>query len=127
MNHKREPRRVNQVILNALATIFLTACGSVAVVQTGQSRAPVTPAEVKVYLDAPASSYETIAMLTGSDTTLFRGRQHLEDSLIKELKAKAARLGANGVFIKDTAMDQIEGRYKNADQQTIKAFAIYVK
>lgn len=82
-----------------LATLAVAACASSTHVLVGTARAPISPAEVKIYSRPPAQ-FEEIAILNASSKSFFgTGGQRAIDKVIERLKAQAAQLGANGVIL----------------------------
>src|SRR5215813_9191159 len=77
--------------------LLLQACASSSHVLIGQARAPISPDEVKVYLEPPPH-YEQIAALDASSSG-FGSDQSKMDSTVGRLKAEAAKVGANGVLL----------------------------
>jgi ABC-type enterochelin transport system substrate-binding protein len=55
---------------------------------------------VKIYLDPPAE-YETIGLVRASSSSGFTQQGDL-DYAVKELKRRAAKMGANGVLLSST-------------------------
>lgn len=81
----------------AVAAI-ISGCASSHVL-VGTARNPISPEQVKVYLELPAK-YETIAMLEASDLGANGfSAQSRTNKIMKRLKAEAAGLGANGVLL----------------------------
>lgn len=78
----------------ALAT---GGCASTSRVMLGQARAPVDPAQVRIYTTPPPGSVE-IAQLESSSAVGF-GTQGQTDAAVARLKREAAALGANGVVL----------------------------
>ena len=88
-------------LLAASLVMLLTACASSHVL-TGRARAPIDPAQVRVYFSPPAVRYEEIARLETSSGALTYGEQNKMDSVIGKLRIEAAKLGANGVLVEGT-------------------------
>ena len=80
-----------------LLVLALTACASTSKVMLGQARAPVDPAQVRIYTTPPPGSIE-IAQLESSSAVGF-GTQGQTDAAVARLKREAAALGANGVIL----------------------------
>jgi hypothetical protein len=79
--------------------ILLAACATDSVVMTGAARAPISPAEVKIYWQPPAN-FQEIAILNASKNSAFTtGGQKTVDKVIEGLKEQAAKVGANGVIL----------------------------
>jgi hypothetical protein len=84
----------------------LAACASDSIVVVGNQRAPVSPAEVKIYLQPPPA-FEEIAVLNMSANSMFTtGGQKTVDKVIAGLKEQAAKLGANGVILEGLSDSQ---------------------
>lgn len=77
--------------------LLLQACASSSHVLVGQARAPISPDQVKVYLEPPPH-YEQIAALDASSSG-FGSDQGKMDSAMEKLKTEAAKVGANGVLL----------------------------
>jgi hypothetical protein len=75
----------------------LAACAGTSKVMVGQARAPIDPAQVRVYSTAPPGSVE-IAQLESTSAIGF-GTQGQTDAAVARLKREAAALGANGVVL----------------------------
>ena len=75
--------------------------------EIGDTREPISPSEVKIYLDFP-EEYETIALIEASSEFAFKDPsinitwQSKADKIIERLKVESSNLGANGVVIKNT-------------------------
>jgi hypothetical protein len=83
----------------ALTFLMLVACASSSHVLVGTARAPILPAEVKIY-SYPPPKFEEIAVLDASSKSVFgTGGQRATDEVIERLKAQAAQLGANGIIL----------------------------
>jgi len=83
------------VAISLLAALLECATGSVIV--TGKARAAISPSEVTIYLEPP-SQYETIGLVEASSEVELSS-QAAQDRTINELKAQAAKIGANGVIL----------------------------
>lgn len=69
----------------------------------GQARAPIPVEQVKLYTSAPAK-YEEIAIVSADANHAFMNKQDLLDISVANIKAQAAKVGANGVLL-DTVGD----------------------
>jgi hypothetical protein len=88
----------------ALGALACAGCVSAQVQLIGHSRPPVSRGEVQLYLEPPALAYEEIALLGASSKRSFAfGRQDKADVVIERLKEAAAKLGANGVLLREIA------------------------
>jgi hypothetical protein len=81
----------------ALAMLALAACASGSAIVTGNTRNPVAPEQVKLYLEPPAA-FELIGLVNASSDAGWT-EQRSVDYAIEELKKQAAKLGANGVLL----------------------------
>ena len=86
--------RSASLLLFALA---VAGCAGTSKVMIGSARAPVDPAQVRLYTTPPPGSIE-IAQLESSSAVGF-GTQGQTDAAIARLKREAAALGANGVIL----------------------------
>jgi len=77
--------------------LLLVACASGSTIVTGNTRAPIAPEHVRIYLDPPAE-FEVIGIVNASSDAGWT-EQGSQDYAIKELKKQAAKLGANGVLL----------------------------
>lgn len=85
-------------VLVALA--MLAACAGPSRVLIGTPRPPIEPAQVKVY-SQPPEKYEEIAIVEAVGSALTVGSQNRTDALIERLKEEAAKVGANGVVLRE--------------------------
>jgi hypothetical protein len=89
----------NLVIVSTVA--LLVACAPSSHVLVGTARAPISPADVKIYSHAPPQ-FEEVAILNASSKSVFTpGGQGAIDKVVARLKEQAAGLGANGVILED--------------------------
>ena len=84
-----------------LATALLAGCASASRVMISDPRPAIPVAQVRVYLQPPATRYVEIALLDASTGEFTFGAQNRNDTLINKLRTEAAQLGANGVLIQD--------------------------
>ena len=95
-------KSLNHYILNCslfLFIIILSSCATGSTIVTGNQKAAISPTEVQIYFEPP-SKYETIGLVEASSTIEF-SRQAAQDRVINELKSRAAKIGANGVLLKE--------------------------
>jgi hypothetical protein len=87
--------------LSAFALILsLAACAS-SFELIGKARPPLKPEQVQLYLEPPNRQYEQIAIIKTSSTRSFAfTSQGKAEVVVKRLKIQAAKLGANGVLLK---------------------------
>jgi hypothetical protein len=68
---------------------------------TGVRRAPLAPAEVRVYTQRPAS-FQEIAVLSASRKSISSaGGERAIAKMIESMRVQAAALGANGLLLED--------------------------
>lgn len=92
-----------------VCAVLLAGCSTSSHVLTGTARPAITPESVRIYNEPPQVKYEQIATVTASSQGSFAvGSQQNTDAAIARLKAEAAKLGANGVLLKDI-QDQHSG------------------
>ncbi len=90
---------IRQWLLCMFCVALASACAPSSHVLVGVARAPISPAEVKIYSHAPAQ-FEEVAILNASSKSVFApGGQAAIDKVIARLKEQAAKLGANGVIL----------------------------
>lgn len=92
-----------RAIVPLLLAAALAACAGTSKVMLGQARAPIDPAQVRVYGNAPPGSIE-IAQLEATSAVGF-GTQGQTDAAVARLKREAAALGANGVVLVGVGSD----------------------
>src|SRR5262245_28801477 len=90
------PRR-SLFLLLAIGILALGACASGSAIVTGNTRAPLAPEQVKIYLEPPAT-FEVIGLVSASSDAGWT-QQDSMNYAIEELKKQAAKLGANGVLL----------------------------
>tara|TARA_B100000902_G_scaffold40372_2_gene48008 strand:+ start:48 stop:413 length:366 start_codon:yes stop_codon:yes gene_type:complete len=119
--------------------MLIISCHPVSHIIVGEKRDPISPENVKIYLDYP-KSYEKIALIdAGSnfsfdDPALLFTWQDKMNKATDRLKNEAANLGANGVLIinTDNKVYQSISSNKQGTQSTtyeeklVKAIAIFV-
>lgn len=81
--------------------LLLTGCATGSAIVTGTVRAPIESAQVTLYLEPPPK-FESIGLLNASSPMGFT-RQESVDMAVKQLKAQAAKIGANGVILISSA------------------------
>ena len=120
--------------------LFLVGCAASSHILVGESREPIDPSNVKIYLDYP-EKYEKIALIDAGSNFAFKDPEILftwqskMNKVIERLKIEAAQLGANGVVMVGTdnkihqsfSVDK-EGSVSSSSytEKFGKAIAIYV-
>ena len=95
------------MIRRLIILLLIVGCYPVSHMMVGDAREPISPYEVKVYLNFP-EEYETIALIEASSEFAFKDPsinitwQSKSDKIIERLKIEASYLGANGIVIKNT-------------------------
>ena len=78
----------------------LAGCAASHMALVGRARSPISPDQVRIYLQPPDAEYEQIANLSASSRGSFAitsaGKM---DKVIERLKIEAARVGANGILL----------------------------
>ena len=98
---------VNKKIIISFLILFSLGCHPVSHIIIGDLKTPISPSEVKLYLEFPIE-YETIAIIEASSEFAFKDPsiditwQNKTDKIIERLKIEASSLGANGIVIKNT-------------------------
>ena len=128
-------------IVSLFIIIIIAGCYPVSHILIGDVRPPVSPLQVKLYLDYP-TEYEKIALVdAGSnfalkDPDILFTWQSKSNKVIERLKIAASELGANGIVIVGTdnkvhqslSMDGEGGVTSNSYIEKFgKAVAIYVE
>jgi len=86
----------------AAAALLLSACASTSHELVGTPRTAIPESQVQLYLEPPAKPYVEIAVLaTSSKHSLSLTLQGKDDVVIRRLKQEAAKLGANGVLLRE--------------------------
>ncbi len=91
-----------RILIAALLALTLAACATSHIL-TGQPRAPIDPAQVRVYFQPPPGGYEEIALLDTRSGAFTYGEQNKTNQVIEKLRIEAAKLGANGVLFQGTS------------------------
>lgn len=98
---------MRRILLAVLAAISLSACTSSHIL-VGQQRPPISPEEVRLYLDPPAV-FEKVAVLESNNNASFAlTSQQKTNTVIARLREEAAALGANGILLQGVK-DQYAG------------------
>ena len=129
------------MIRRLIILLLIVGCYPVSHMIVGDTREPISPSEVKIYLDFP-EEYETIALIEASSEFAFKDPsinitwQSKSDKIIERLKIEASNLGANGIVIKNTENknklnaifdNENGGQVTNTHYKIGTATAIFVK
>ena len=119
---------------------LIIGCVPVSHIVVGETREPIHPSNVKIYLDYP-EEYEKIALIDAGSNFAFKDPvilfdwQSKMDKATERLKIEAAKLGANGILIINTdnkIYQSISSDGKGStsssshSEKFVKAIAIYV-
>ena len=102
----KHTHHMKKLIVSLIVVIFF-GCYPVSHIIVGETRSPISPSKVKIYLEYP-EEYEIIARIDASSEFAFRDPsfditwQSKMDKIIQRLKIEAAQLGANGIVIEGT-------------------------
>ena len=102
----KHTHHMKNLIVSLIVMIFF-GCYPVSHIIVGETRSPISPSKVKIYLEYP-EEYEIIARIDASSEFAFRDPsfditwQSKMDKMIQRLKIEAAQLGANGIVIEGT-------------------------
>lgn len=92
---------VKTACAGALALTLLVAGCASSYELIGKVRPPIPPGQVQLYLEPPKREYQQIAIIkTSSKRSFSFSSQGKAEVVVKRLKAQAAKLGANGVLLK---------------------------
>ena len=123
-----------------LIVMFFIGCVPVSHIIVGDTREPIHPSNVEIYLDYP-EQYEKIALIDAGSNFAFKDPailfdwQGKMDKATERLKIEAAKLGANGILIINTdnkIYQSISSDGKGStsssshSEKFVKAIAIYV-
>jgi len=93
--------RLSKVTAGAILAGLCAGCAYSGASLVGVARAPVAAGEVRVYDVAPPAFDDIAAISASIDSAFLRSGEHKTQRVIDLLKARAARLGANGIVVKD--------------------------
>ena len=91
---------MKKIVLILLVALVATGCAITheTSLVVGNRRPAISPEQVKLYTKPPAK-YEEIALISADAAHDFMSKQSLQDMAIKNLKIKAAEVGANGILL----------------------------
>ena len=124
-----------QVAGAMLSVAILSGCATGAALVTGVKRPPIDPGQVRIY-SSPPPKFEEVAVISANSYWSWAWNEQAKiDTATRELRSKAAKLGANGVIVKNlgsapiTAGGYAYGAFGAAsinNMATIEGVAIYV-
>jgi len=86
--------------LTSLITLIIFGCATGSSIIIGNTRPPIDPAVVKLYIEAP-ENYEIVGIVEASSDVEF-STQAAQNRAIERLKIEAAKIGANGVLLENS-------------------------
>lgn len=90
-----------QILCSLVSVALLAGCATGAALVTGVKRAPIDPSQVRIY-SAPPPIYEEVAIISANSYWSWAWNEQAKmDTATRELRGKAAKLGANGVIVKN--------------------------
>jgi hypothetical protein len=118
-----------------LSVAILASCATGAALVTGVKRPPIDPSQVRIY-SSPPPKFEEVAVISANSYWSWAWHEQAKlDTATRELRNKAAKLGANGVIVKNlgsapiTAGGYAYGAFGAAsinNMATIEGVAIFV-
>ena len=99
---------MNTRLALAAAVLLLAGCASTSKVMLGHARAPIAPAQVRVY-NQPPPRYHEIALLETQSGSFTYGEQNKMNAVLDHLRKAAAELGANGVLLQEQGNERSGG------------------
>lgn len=131
-------QRTIPFMLSVLLLGILGGCATATVIPVGNTRQPIDPSQVRLYVNPPAH-YEVLGLINGNSNYEGSGQSAVAD-MVQKIKEQAAKLGANGVLLGKMAQQYLGssggGAYLGwgvfnsssmaAYSQTMQAQAIYV-
>jgi hypothetical protein len=117
--------------------VFVAGCATGSAVVTGQKRPPISPDSVRLYSSPPQQPYEEVGIISANSYWSWAWNEQAKmDTATREIRAKAAKLGANGIILKSlgseaitaTGMNLGSGLYGGSinSMRTIDGIAIYL-
>ena len=130
------------IFITRIASIFLfgilaAGCATGSAVVTGQKRPPISPDSVRLYSSPPQQQYEEIGIISANSYWSWAWNEQAKmDTATREIRVKAAKLGANGIILKSLGSEPItaagmslgSGLYGGSinSMRTMDGIAIYV-
>ncbi len=88
--------------------LLLASCATGSAIVTGAKRPPIDPAKVRLYSSPPSVPYEEIAIIAANSYWSWAWNEQAKmDTATREIRTKAAKLGANGIILKNLGSDAI--------------------
>jgi hypothetical protein len=118
------------------ASFCFTGCATGSAIVTGQKRPPINPDQVRLYTSPPEKKYEEIGLVSANSYWSWAWNEQAKmDTATREIRSKAAKLGANGIILKGVGSEAISaagmhlggGLYGGSinNMKTIDGIAIY--
>jgi uncharacterized protein YbjQ (UPF0145 family) len=107
MVQPEEYAAMKSVFVAALMSAALAACAAESHIIVGKVRPPISPDQVKIYLEPP-KAFEKIAIIdASSQSSMAFTQQQKMDKAIERLKEEAAKVGANGVLLQGSGSQAV--------------------
>jgi uncharacterized protein YbjQ (UPF0145 family) len=98
---------VKSSLIAALMLATLAGCAAQSHIIVGKVRPPISPDQVKIYLEPP-KAFEKIAIIdASSQSSMAFTQQQKMDKAIARLKEEAAKVGANGVLLQGSGSQAV--------------------
>jgi len=130
---KHKVRAFQAITAIVFFAVLFSSCVTGSSIIIGKTKPAINPSQVKLFIDPP-TQYEIIGIVEAIGEVGF-SRQETQDKVMKELKLRAAKMGANGVLLTNTGSHTsgTTGFYSNgifyggaSDKLTAQGRAIYV-
>jgi len=87
---------------------LLNSCATGSSILTGVKRPPTDPAKVRFYSSPPNIPYEEVAIIAANSYWSWAWNEQAKmETATREIRTKAAKLGANGIIIKNLGSESI--------------------
>jgi len=99
---------ISRFVSLVLLGLFAAGCATGSAVVTGQKRPPISPDSVRLYSSPPQQQYEEIGIISANSYWSWAWNDQAKmDTATREMRAKAAKLGANGIIFKSLGSEAI--------------------
>ncbi len=131
------PKSFLYSLILLVGSFALGGCATGSAIITGQQRTPISPDQVRIYSTPPQKPYEEIAIISANSYWSWAWNEQAKmNTVTREIREKAAALGANGVIVKSlgseasgaATMNFGSGLYGTSmnNIKTVDGVAIYV-
>lgn len=88
--------------------VLASGCATGSAVVTGQKRPPISPDSVRLYSSPPQQPYEEVGIISANSYWSWAWNEQAKmDTATREIRVKAAKLGANGIILKSLGSEPI--------------------